>query len=82
MTPQELAALPVGTRIKYSLAPVVEPLPDETEWGYDYGTIERSGTQVLVAWDAIDEFADVSQSFIDTSSLFWAKFIEDISLGG
>lgn len=64
MTPQELAALPKGTRIRFDLS------PDE---GYDYGTIVQAGSTVQIIWDE-----DGVTSIIDTKRGSWEKFIVDI----
>ena len=66
MTPQELAALPKGTRVRFDLS------PDE---GYDYGTIVQTGSTVQIIWDE-----DGVTSIIDTKRGSWEKFIVDISL--
>jgi hypothetical protein len=67
MTPQELAALPEGARVKFDLSPDTD---------YDRGTIDRSGSICWITWDN-DEGPT---SIIDTKQVGWTKFIEGISL--
>ena len=70
MTPQELAALPKDTRVRFDLS------PDE---GYDYGTITQAGVVCHIAWDP--SLCDLPWvSIIDTKSKAWAADIGDISL--
>jgi len=68
MTPQELAELPVGTRVRFFI-----------DWNenletrlYDYGVIGLSGTVTHVDW------ADGPTSVIDTKGPAWAPFIQDM----
>jgi DNA primase len=66
LTPQELAALPKGTRVKFDLN------PDE---GFDYGTVVQAGSVVQITWDE-----DSVTSIIDTKRGTWENFIVDILL--
>lgn len=71
MTPQELAALPIGTRVRY----LVETEPLE----YDYGTVKVNGMMPQIEWDAKDVY-EAKTNLIDLTRPAWIRFIEDISL--
>lgn len=69
MLPHELAALPVGTRIKLAL---------DGFSGYDYGTVAQTGVTVRLDWDEHTEAPEAT--LVDTASSLWYDFIKDISL--
>lgn len=73
MTPQDLAALPVGTRVSFKN----DVLPDEPENpAFDYGVVAARGSIVRIEWDT----GIPSGSLIDTKSPFWEEFILDIEV--
>lgn len=86
MTSQELAALPVGTRIRFDLRPWWSdeddrPDIDPEAYGYDYGEIERTGQFVVIKWDKDRNGNNFpSHTNIDTNGKSWASFIAEISL--
>lgn len=74
MTPQELAALPVGTRVQFDLRVDESDAPV-----FDYGTVRASGGTCAIEWDAQDGSPPVT-GYIDTKSISWARFIKDIGI--
>ncbi len=73
MTPQELAALPQGTRVRF---PVEENEPVEGELIriYDCGTVGLAGPTTHVTWD------DGPTTLIDTKSKAWEGFIGEMEI--
>ena len=84
MTPEQLAALPVGTRLSFDLAVVDgdEIILADQNTRYDYGTITRAGAIVQVDWERPAELQDIlpSASIIDTKSHAWMLFILDLAV--
>jgi hypothetical protein len=78
MTPKELAALPVGTRVKLNLVPFWRDRVDDQvyDWGYDYGVINKSGVEPHIRW----EEGSPSESIIYTQSDAFFALISDISI--
>jgi hypothetical protein len=76
MTPQELAELPVGTRVRFFIDWNEEnsEIPARTYAIYDYGTVGLAGVITHVTWD------DGPTSLIDTKSQVWESFIADIEV--
>jgi hypothetical protein len=72
MTPQELAALPKGARVKFDRCP--DP-------GFDYGTVVVAGVVCQVQWNPppYDKEGGII-TIIDTKSEGWTRFVADISL--
>jgi hypothetical protein len=73
MTLQELASLPIGTRVKYDNW--IDNEPEEGE-RFDYGSIIFSGVTVLIAWATGESMS----TCVDTKKKVWEKFALDISL--
>jgi hypothetical protein len=71
MTPQELAALPKGTRIKLDLKPDI---------GFDYGTIVQTGAVCHIKWEPEIDGTEGPTSIIHTEAQKWGLFISDTSL--
>ena len=63
MTLEQLAALPEGTKIRLWLDQYTE-----------YGVVLGAGAIVRIEWGGDYE----ATSLIDTKSMTWAKFVEDI----
>jgi hypothetical protein len=72
MTPQELAELPVGTRVRFLIED--SSTQDETILVYDFGTIGIPGVVTHVSWD------DGPTSLIDTKSKVWEGFIAEMEV--
>ena len=76
MTPQELAALPQGTRVRFFIEnkmfmfKVFGTLVDV----HDYGVIGLAGPITRVTWD------NGSTTLIDTKSKAWEGFIREMEL--
>ena len=79
MTPQELAALPKGTRVRFDLSPSLDEQVVEEAWGYDYGVITQAGAVCEITWEDRNSFGP-STNIIDTKKIAWERFIADISL--
>jgi hypothetical protein len=75
MTPQELMATPVGTRLRYEVDAPDGEMPGE----YDYGTLRIAGNITEIDWDA-DEIYEAKTTIMDLSRRPWVRFIEDISV--
>jgi hypothetical protein len=79
MTPEELAALPLGTRVKF--LEDENQIHDEVIRTYSYGTIKRAGAVAEIYWDDFDKVEGVpSATIVDTKSSVWRDFIENTSL--
>lgn len=72
MTPQELAALPQGTRVRFLIEE--NQIQDETISTYEYGAIGLAGPITHVTWD------DGPTTLIDTKSKAWDGFIREMEL--
>lgn len=72
MTPQELAELPVGTRVRF--------LVDDDPEQYDYGTILVSGMLPHIKWDPSEVWESGVTSLIDLNRPAWERFVENIVL--
>lgn len=72
MTLQELAALPVGTRVRLFIEETL--VHDEITRVYDYGTIESVGVPTHVAWDGGPLL------YIDSKSPGWSDFVGDMEV--
>jgi hypothetical protein len=75
MTPQELAALPVGTRVRLLIEDMVSLGDGEVERlgkSYEFGTVVLQSSIVHVTWDS------GPASLIDTKSKVWEPFIADM----
>ncbi len=68
MTPQELAALPQGTRVRY----LTQDAALQAFREYDYGTVELAGSVAHVTW------TDGPTTLIDTKSKVWEGFIHEM----
>lgn len=81
MTPQELAELPEGTRIKLNMidemdeGDVLDAALGEIDH-YEYGAIHVAGVYVQILWDQ----GFPSQTCLDTKSDAWIRFISEISV--
>jgi|HubBroStandDraft_2_1064218.scaffolds.fasta_scaffold72801_4 hypothetical protein len=73
MTREQLAALPVGAKIRLWVDRFT--VGDETVDVYEFGEIVVSGAVVTVAWEGNN---DTVSSFIDTKSPTWDPFVRDI----
>jgi hypothetical protein len=68
MTPDELRALPVGTKVLFDIG-----VGDKGEPIFDMGTIIATGKCVTIVWsDGLEQYVGTSNG--------WAKFIKEISL--
>ena len=80
MTLQELAGLPVGTKVRFLME--LFPLSDGSEgFGaiYDFGTVVQSGVLVHILWDACEK--DMSGvTIIDTKGAPWFAFIKELEV--
>lgn len=72
MTPQELASLPEGARVRFFIEE--NQVQDETIRVYDFGTIGLSGAVTHVSWD------DGPTTLIDTKSKAWEGFIGEMEV--
>jgi hypothetical protein len=69
MTLQELAALPVGTKVRL----FVEACESKGAQ-YEYGVVNSSGVTMSITWD------DDVRNLIDTKSQSWFHFVADMEL--
>lgn len=72
MTPQELASLPKGTRVRFFIEE--NQVQDETIRVYDFGTIGLPGVVPHITWD------DGPTVLIDTKSKVWEGFIGEMEV--
>lgn len=74
MTPQELAALPKGTRVRF----LIDTYPCVS---FEFGIVVQSGVVCNILWDPAPYGGDDGlTNIIDTKSKYWERFIADISL--
>jgi hypothetical protein len=78
MTPQELAELPKGTRVRFFIDET--QVHDEITKVYDYGKIAMSGAVTHVAWEDFGGGSNSVTTLIDTKSKVWEAFIGEMEV--
>jgi hypothetical protein len=68
MTLQELAALPVGARVRMFME--YAEIADESMEVYEYATVIQGGNEVHLEWD------NDMGTWISTKSLVWGSFVD------
>lgn len=73
MTPQELAALPQGTRVRYFVEYDLDG-GGNSIMVYDYGVVGLAGLTTHVSWE------NGPTTLIDTKSKAWEGFIREMEI--